>query len=787
MSSPFFLSYVSAEQQYYLKVYYQEALVNGVRLDPSNPQIVVNPGQSLSGYLRVRIENVQPGSWITPVIGTTSWTRGRFNCITNWAPTGSSSQQYSFDLTAPSQPGTYYIGIFTGWMYSCDEVASNDHPPNYGDRDDVWDMPSQGWEEVIANGQASTGPYKMLGRAIKIIVQQSTQSPRPKVSVDAFPSQIRLGEYLTVTIRGRNEGSLAEEGDLVIQFPSGNPTDISIVSSDAPSNNRRIVRTEDRVYCGNYGQSHPDCTIYARYPGVWIWETPWNSNVQRYLTVRVRPTQAGEFVFYVKLVMKVQGQNTWVADPSPGSTSHIDQQNEYVYRYTVNILQPDRQPPQLTLFTPEVNGLTVRINGVTLPGTPGTTITRIHWDWGDGYSEDHWFPASHTYSRAGTYTITVTSYQSDGLSTTKSVTIRLEPSVGDSFEPDNTMAQAKEIMSGERQQRSIDPIGDIDWAKFTLNQRSRVALETSGLGKRDYDTVIELYDSQGILIDWNDDYGGTYWSRIERELDAGTYYVKVYEYGNNGKIPEYILSLELEGSEEYILKEEYDIDNQYKLFVGLRGSRIALINTPYDYTLEVEVRDKFTDTVSDSGPRITSGLFILIFDRRKGPNFYPYGAGESDPMGRSIRYYTKPSNSPVAEWYGLYQFPHLRDGLLMTLEDILIQILLSLPGKFLGPLDLIYSSLIAFLKIVSQPPIPPIIDRNQYTIWEIPLAYVSRIDVWGYHQWCKLEFINEDEEAQKISIWGYVKVGDRYYVVDSEITIAVIKIIPIAYTPINIG
>ncbi|MEM1550303.1 MAG: PKD domain-containing protein [Candidatus Bathyarchaeia archaeon] len=90
---------------------------------------------------------------------------------------------------------------------------------------------------------------------------------------------------------------------------------------------------------------------------------------------------------------------------------------------TMTSFIPAVNPPQLTIFTPEVNGLTVRINGVTLPGTPGTTITRIHWDWGDGYSEDHWFPASHTYSRGGTYTITITAYQSDGLSNMIAITL----------------------------------------------------------------------------------------------------------------------------------------------------------------------------------------------------------------------------------------------------------------------------------------------------------------------------------------------------------------------------
>ncbi len=37
-------------------------------------------------------------------------------------------------------------------------------------------------------------------------------------------------------------------------------------------------------------------------------------------------------------------------------------------------------PPDLTVFNPEIDGLTVSVNGVVLPGTPSTTITRIHCD-----------------------------------------------------------------------------------------------------------------------------------------------------------------------------------------------------------------------------------------------------------------------------------------------------------------------------------------------------------------------------------------------------------------------
>jgi len=82
-------------------------------------------------------------------------------------------------------------------------------------------------------------------------------------------------------------------------------------------------------------------------------------------------------------------------------------------------------PPELNLSKPEINCRTVTINGEAKPNTPGATITRIHWNWGDGIEEDRWFPASHTYAKDGTYTISVRAYDSNGLITEKRVTVTI--------------------------------------------------------------------------------------------------------------------------------------------------------------------------------------------------------------------------------------------------------------------------------------------------------------------------------------------------------------------------
>ena len=80
--------------------------------------------------------------------------------------------------------------------------------------------------------------------------------------------------------------------------------------------------------------------------------------------------------------------------------------------------------PKLTLSTPEVRaGGVVFVDGSVSPYAPDLTVTRIIWDWGDGTTSESWFPATHTYTTPGTYTITIIAEQSDGLSTTMEVQV----------------------------------------------------------------------------------------------------------------------------------------------------------------------------------------------------------------------------------------------------------------------------------------------------------------------------------------------------------------------------
>jgi hypothetical protein len=79
--------------------------------------------------------------------------------------------------------------------------------------------------------------------------------------------------------------------------------------------------------------------------------------------------------------------------------------------------------PTISLLTPGINGLSVSINGITLPTASNASITGIVWDWGDGQKITGWFPQTHIYNQSGIYNVVVTSTDSNGKSQSASVTI----------------------------------------------------------------------------------------------------------------------------------------------------------------------------------------------------------------------------------------------------------------------------------------------------------------------------------------------------------------------------
>jgi hypothetical protein len=81
---------------------------------------------------------------------------------------------------------------------------------------------------------------------------------------------------------------------------------------------------------------------------------------------------------------------------------------------------------------------------------------------------------------------------------------------------------------------------NVDYVSFTLTATTFVSIQTGGASG---DTEMYLYGKGNAQIAYNDDSGGSYWSRIDRSLKAGTYTIRVQEYRNDGIIPAYTLRL----------------------------------------------------------------------------------------------------------------------------------------------------------------------------------------------------------------------------------------------------
>jgi hypothetical protein len=109
------------------------------------------------------------------------------------------------------------------------------------------------------------------------------------------------------------------------------------------------------------------------------------------------------------------------------------------------------RPPQVDLQR-SIDGLKATITGEARPSESGGQITNIHIDWGNGEEENlKNFPISHIYSDPGSYNITVTVTDNNGLNATKRVPISVSVTALNSTEqppnevPKITMTPASSI------------------------------------------------------------------------------------------------------------------------------------------------------------------------------------------------------------------------------------------------------------------------------------------------------------------------------------------------------
>ena len=103
----------------------------------------------------------------------------------------------------------------------------------------------------------------------------------------------------------------------------------------------------------------------------------------------------------------------------------------------------------------------------------------------------------------------------------------------DSYEDDNTRASAKALSVGTPQRHNFGGPTDEDWVSVSLEAGKTYSFTTSSL---DYaaDSVLELYDPDGILLLANDDVNGGLGSEIiYAPSSASIYYLRVRHWNSN--------------------------------------------------------------------------------------------------------------------------------------------------------------------------------------------------------------------------------------------------------------
>ena len=115
---------------------------------------------------------------------------------------------------------------------------------------------------------------------------------------------------------------------------------------------------------------------------------------------------------------------------------------------------------------------------------------------------------------------------------------------GEADDHGDTLSTATSVALPSETAGVIDSSADTDWFRFEVAASGEATAETTG----GLDTVGALYSANGALLAFDDDSGAGENFRIQRQLDAGTYYVEVESFGNN--TGSYALRLGFEASDD---------------------------------------------------------------------------------------------------------------------------------------------------------------------------------------------------------------------------------------------
>ena len=153
----------------------------------------------------------------------------------------------------------------------------------------------------------------------------------------------------------------------------------------------------------------------------------------------------------------------------------------------------------------------------------------------------------------------------------------------------NDIRSATNLALGGQQSGRIDPVGDKDYFRIQVAQSGTLTVHTTG----GTDTFGRLFNSSGTRLTTNDDGGASTNFRIEREVDAGTYYAEVTEYADNAT-GSYTVHAEFADSTEPEPPTTQTLFGSIKTNSSAFGDRVLRIGISWGYTDRYEASQRAT-------------------------------------------------------------------------------------------------------------------------------------------------------------------------------------------------
>ena len=171
------------------------------------------------------------------------------------------------------------------------------------------------------------------------IFPQSYQSIEPRkpqaivTDVSLSASDIALGQALTISVTGTNNGEDADMQLVSVGFPNLTTTDnIKILKHDFDQT--PILIAPGELLSSEY--SDTDSSVLAQYTSIESFSRPWEAGKTYSADIEVIPKTEGRFVVFIKSVAL---PHSWELAHYPQDGT-LDQQKEFVEIYSVQVTKP---------------------------------------------------------------------------------------------------------------------------------------------------------------------------------------------------------------------------------------------------------------------------------------------------------------------------------------------------------------------------------------------------------------------------------------------------------------